>query len=97
MKKLIFLMVGLILFSCSEPCQPCDFKYEVGDDVKIKNKTFHNTAVVTRQIQGENCGCSYEVSYYSTLGTRRHRNVLEVEIEPSTGNAALDEIKELID
>jgi len=73
MKKIFLLAIGILLLSsCSEsPCDISQCKFTVGEDVKIKHKTFHNKATVTRV----GCGCTYVVSYYSTLSTRRHRNV----------------------
>jgi len=84
------------MFSCAEPCPAPDYEYEIGEDVHIKNKTFHDNAVITKQIQNDDCSCSYEIAYFSTLGTRRHRTVTAGEIEESNGSDATDEIKDYI-
>lgn len=98
MKKLLLvLVIGLGLASCSEPCKAPSYEFSIGEDVHIKNKTFHDDAVITRQIQNEDCSCAYEIAYFSTLGVRRHRVVIAGEIEASSGSNAIDEIKELID
>lgn len=80
MKKLLTMLIVVLAFtSCGEECKT-DFsscKFNKGDDVKIKNKLFHDNATVTSVY----CGCDYEVSYYSTLGVRRHRHVIEAEIK----------------
>jgi hypothetical protein len=64
------------LVSCSD-CDTSKCKFKKGDDVHIKNKRFHDNAVVTDVI----CGCEYEIGYFSTLGVRRHRVVTGGEIE----------------
>lgn len=85
-RKILFtLVIGFTLASCAENCPDRKFKYEVGEDVRIKNKDTHNTAVITKQIEADGCSCEYEVSYYSMLNTRRHRVVTEGEIEHNYG------------
>ena len=78
--NLLILCISLSLFiiSCeSESCDLSSCKYKKGDEVKIKNKTFHDNATVLNV----DCGCKYTISYYSYLGVRRHRIVEEVEIK----------------
>lgn len=94
---LILIIVAFALSGCSEPCKAPSYEFSMGEDVHIKNKTFHDDAVITRQIQNEDCSCAYEIAYFSTLGVRRHRVVTAGEIESSSGSNAIDEIKELID
>lgn len=79
MRNIFFIAVSFILLtSCNEkPCDLTSCRFKKGDDVEIKNKTFHDKATVTKV----DCGCVYEVSYYSYLGVRRHRIVEEVELK----------------
>jgi hypothetical protein len=41
-------------------------KYKVGQQIKIKNKTFNDDAII-KEI---NCGCIYSVNYYNFLGKK---------------------------
>ena len=72
--------IGLSIFgvkSCNNYfCDKSECKYVSGDQVEILNKAFHDEATVT----DVRCGCEYTVSYYSSFGIRRHRNVVEGEI-----------------
>jgi hypothetical protein len=76
MKKIIILLGIIGLVSCSD-CDTSTCKFQKGDDIHIKNKLFHDDAVVTKV----NCGCEYEIGYFSTFGVRRHRIVTSGEIE----------------
>lgn len=50
-------------------------------------------AVITKQIQTGDCDCYYEIAYFSTFNTRRHRTVTAGEIEATDGNMFTDEAK----
>jgi hypothetical protein len=76
MKKIIFGI--LILITLSSCCDTDGCQFAEGDDVIIKHKTTHNTAIITEV----RCGCDYTINYYSHLGVRRHRVVTEGEISP---------------
>lgn len=76
MKKLILILSVFVMAACS-PCDVSMCKFAKGEDVKIKHKDSHNEATVTQVY----CGCQYEISYYSTFDTRRHRDVEECEIQ----------------
>lgn len=76
MKKILALILLIGLVSC-EPCDTSKCKFQTGYEVHIKNKTFHDNAIIT-DVQ---CGCEYEIGYFSTFGVRRHRIVTEGEIE----------------
>jgi len=94
MKKLILILVVGVLASCGCPDDSKIHTFAVGEDVHIKNKTFHDEATVTQQLRDGDCNCMYKISYYSTLSTRRHRVVTEGEIEDASGFHAMDEILE---
>lgn len=79
--KLLVLFITISLTSCTEKTCNEPFKFSLGDDVKIKNKTFHNSAVVTKVNTDDDCSKTYEVSYFSHLGIKRTRVVTEFEIE----------------
>jgi hypothetical protein len=82
-RLLVILSVVTLMSACKEPCKT-DFttcKFKKGGQVEILNKTRHNTATVT----DIHCGCNYTINYYSSLGTRRHRLVTEVEIKQYIG------------
>ena len=105
MKKLLsFLVLVLVLVSCGCPDSSASHKFEVGQDVHIKHKLSHSGATVTKQLRDGDCNCMYEVTYYSTFNTRRHRTVTEGEIEEITngdGDSGLidqvtDGIKDII-
>lgn len=77
MKNIIILSLVILFVTGCSKCDTSMCLFKKGDDVEIKNKQFHDNAVVL----SVDCGCAYEISYYSYLGIRRHRTVEEVEIE----------------
>jgi hypothetical protein len=82
MKKIILLFtIAVLMVSCGCPDDSVKHKFQVGQDVHIKHKTFHSDATVTKLLRDGDCNCMYQINYYSHMGVRRHRTVTEGEIE----------------
>lgn len=86
MKKILYVLVAVLVTSCGCDTDMTTCKFKKGDQVEILNKTQHNSATVT----GLHCGCDYSISYYSSMGARRHRLVTEGEIKPLTEDKKKD-------
>jgi hypothetical protein len=56
-------------------CDTSKCKFKVGQDVVIKNKLLNDNATIV----AVNCGCTYDISYYSFVMKQR-RTVEEYEI-----------------
>lgn len=75
---LIILIISLLHTSCdTSNCDKSHCKFNMGDQVTIKNKPKYNKATIVEI----DCECNYMISYYTYLDLKRQEYVKEVEIE----------------
>ena len=81
MKNILIILLGIfILTSCACDTDFSTCEYQVGDQVRILNKSTHNGATVSEVT----CGCDkYYVEYFTTGGFARGRYITEGGLAPA--------------